>query len=121
METGTLDMDWSQLEIPVKSKKVEEKPRNVVDEVGDDFGGLDWSRPLVSETVKDEDELKLEWSDDPDTEEEDLPIGGTKLVKTGSLKKSTIKSNSNIVEGRANSSKLPYLICQPRNGITSIL
>ena len=80
VETGTLDMDWSQLEIPVKSKKVEEKPRNVVDEVGDDFGGLDWSRPLVSETVKDEDELKLEWSDDPDTEEEDLPVGGTKLV-----------------------------------------
>jgi hypothetical protein len=59
------------------------------------------SRPLASTTVKDDDdELKLEWSDDPDTEEEDLPVGGTGLTKAGSFRKSTQKSNSHVIEGK---------------------
>lgn len=97
VETGTLDMDWTQPE--VKVKKSEEKSRKVVEEPADDFGGLDWSKPLASAAVKDDDELKLEWSDDPDTEEEDLPTSGPGLTKVGSFKKSAAKSNSNIVEG----------------------
>jgi hypothetical protein len=39
------------------------------------------------------DELELEWSDDPDTEEEDAPAAGSGLTKTGSFKKSAGKSN----------------------------
>ena len=38
------------------------------------------------------DELELEWSDDPDTEEEDAPAAGSGLTKT-SFKKSAGKSN----------------------------
>jgi hypothetical protein len=39
------------------------------------------------------DELELEWSDDPDTEEEDAPAAGSGLTKAGSFKKSAGKSN----------------------------
>ena len=98
VETGTLDIEWTQPE--VKVRKSEEKSRKVVEEPADDFGGLDWSKPLASASVKDDDdELKLEWSDDPDTEEEDVPVGGPGLTKAGSFKKSAAKSNSNVIEG----------------------
>ena len=100
LETGTFDMDWSQPEISVKvsSKKSDEKSRKIVDE--SDETGLDWSRPLADPVVKVDDELELEWSDDPDTEEEDLPVAGSGIKKTGSFKKTVGKSNSKTTEGK---------------------
>jgi hypothetical protein len=62
VETGTLDTDWSQPEVVAKPKRGEEKAKKAAAEVApaDDFGGLDWSRPLASAAAKDEDdELKL--------------------------------------------------------------
>jgi hypothetical protein len=45
------------------------------------------------------DELELEWSDDPDTEEEDAPAAGSGLTKAGSFKKSAGKSNYKTYDG----------------------
>jgi hypothetical protein len=100
LETGTFDMDWSQPEIKVSSKKSVEKSRNIVDESANDEIGLDWSRPLADPVAKVDDELELEWSDDPDTEEEDLPMTGSGIKKTGSFKKTVGKSNSKTIEGK---------------------
>ena len=52
LNTGTLD-EWSQPEVKISStKKSDEKSRKAVEETVDDFGGLDWSRPLVEPSVK---------------------------------------------------------------------
>ncbi len=104
-------MDWSQPEISVKvsSKKSDEKSRKLLDE--SDETGLDWSRPLADPIVKDDDELELEWSDDPDTEEEDLPVAGSGLKKTGSFKKTIGKSNSKTTEGNCFVEQITFTIC----------
>ena len=55
LETGTFDMEWSQPEVVRTTKKSsEEKSKKIVDEsVSDDFGGLDWSKPLVDPVISD--------------------------------------------------------------------
>eukprot|EP00094_Tigriopus_californicus_P002839 TCALIF_02737-PA protein Name:"Similar to DMXL1 DmX-like protein 1 (Homo sapiens)" AED:0.22 eAED:0.22 QI:0/0.72/0.68/1/1/1/19/158/2211 len=74
LATGTFDhgdgLDWSQ---PMPTKKKELEPATIdwgssaIPEELEPSLDLDWSQPVV---VKDEDELKLEWSDDADSEDE---------------------------------------------------
>lgn len=80
VETGTFDqsdnMDWS---MPIAKKKEEidwSRPSAIPEDEG---LSLDWSTPVKKDDH--EDELKLEWSDDPDSEEED------KLSRKNSAKK----------------------------------
>ena len=54
--------------------KDRKKPEVPLKEVKEATDVIDWSSPLVSGPPKmddDDDELKLEWSDDPDTDEDD--------------------------------------------------
>merc|ERR1712083_638478 len=98
LETGTFDqsetMDW--LDNSVKSKKTDEimdwsKPEKTESEEL----VLDWGQPSSVEKLgNDEDELKLEWSDDPDSEdEEELKGVAGKLSRHGSTKKKNIQDS----------------------------
>lgn len=73
-ESGEDEFDWSA---PVSGKKeVEDKLE------------LDWSQPVGA---KDDDELQLEWSDDPESEEEEKPK--KKALPKESLKKTTFEED----------------------------
>lgn len=85
VETGTFDqsdnIDWST---PVSSKKEEidwSRPSTIPEDEG---LSLDWSTPVKKDDH--DDELKLEWSDDPDSEEDEDP---GKLSRKSSTKKKT--------------------------------
>ena len=85
VETGTLEhseMDWSQ---PVVAAAKESPKQDFVDwsapvsaRPASPGLDLDWSQPVKKD---EDDELKLEWSDDPESEEED-----SKLKRKGSTR-----------------------------------
>ncbi|XP_040565654.1 dmX-like protein 2 isoform X5 [Lepeophtheirus salmonis] len=62
-------MDLSQPK-PTSKKDTEKVGRSQpIEKLSDDMG-LDWSKPITVSKTEDDDELKLEWSDDPDTDDD---------------------------------------------------
>ena len=89
VETGIFEqteMQWSQ---PKPSSKKPEKTAIFETPALDSGGAMDWSRPLASGPAKvEDDELKLEWSDDPESEEEEV------VVKSGLIRKVSVKKKT---------------------------
>lgn len=105
LATGTFDQDdWLQSKSDSSDwmspqKGNETAPAIQEDNVGSGQLDMDWSQPVTSTF---EEELKLEWSDDPDTDEDDEGVEKKKVVKKVTLQDTKGDLNVEDDEGTEN-------------------